>query len=413
MNAPARRRTIGLWRSWALVAGMMIGSGILTLPSLLAAYGSNSFIGWAITGLGALCLALTYAHLAARKAGLGGPYYYVQQAFGARWAGCVAWGYWFSLVAAVAALALSFAGYSATYLPWVSSSTINSTLFGIFVVVIFMLINLRGVRDASAVQVVATVFKILPLLVIGIMGIVFGHIDDIPAINPNEGSPLKMVTAMCLLIMWAFIGVESATLPSEDTIAPEKTIPRASILGTLTATSVYVIATWGLMSVMPLDALRQSSSPFADAAQVLLGPGGEAIVTMGALFAIGGTLNVCLMMSGTIMLAAARDGMFPSILQRQDTQGTPINALLLSAALSIVLLFFNTHASLLKGFEVLLILSTFAVLMVYLATGLASLTLLWRERHAQGGVSWWHVSTAVLATGFSILAIMGAWVLYH
>lgn len=413
LTASPRRRAIGFWRSWALVAGMMIGSGILTLPSLLAAYGSHSFIGWVVTGAGALCLALTYAHLAARNAGLGGPYFYVQQAFGARWAGLVAWGYWFSLVSAVSALALSFAGYAASYLPLITRSALNTSLFAMAVVIIFMLINLRGVRDASAVQVAATILKILPLVVIGGMGIAWGEIDHIPAVNPSEGSPLKMITSLCLLIMWAFIGVESATLPSEDTINPEKTIPRASILGTLTATGVYIIATWGLMSALELETLRASSSPFADAAQRLLGSGGEAIVTLGALFAIGGTLNVCVLMSGTMLLAAARDGMAPNVLQRQDIQGTPINALLLSAALSIGLLFFNTSASLLQGFELLLVLSTFAVLMVYLATGLASLTLQWRERHSNAGVSWWHVGTAFCATIFSLLAIMGAWVLYH
>jgi APA family basic amino acid/polyamine antiporter len=66
------KKTIGIWRSWALVAGMMIGSGILTMPALLAGYGSYSFIGWAVTGFGAICLALTYSYLSSRKPGLGG-----------------------------------------------------------------------------------------------------------------------------------------------------------------------------------------------------------------------------------------------------------------------------------------------------------------------------------------------------
>jgi hypothetical protein len=70
-------KSIGIWRSWALVAGMMIGSGIFTLPALLAPYGSYSFIGWGVTGFGAICLALSYSYLSSRKPGLGGPYFYV------------------------------------------------------------------------------------------------------------------------------------------------------------------------------------------------------------------------------------------------------------------------------------------------------------------------------------------------
>jgi APA family basic amino acid/polyamine antiporter len=406
-------RALGLWRSWALVAGMMIGSGIFTLPSLLASYGSYSFLGWAVTGFGALCLALTYAHLAAKKAGLGGPYFYVQQAFGRHLAGLVAWGYWFSLVAAVSAVALSFAGYCANYFPSINTSPLNSSLFAMGVVLIFMAINLRGVREASVVQLVATVLKILPLVIVGILGIIFGSVESIPAVMPKENTFFSMLSSLCLLIMWAFIGVESATLPSEDTLTPEKTIPRASILGTLTATVVYVIATLGLMSVLSLEELSQSSYPFALAAKQLLGHGGEMLVTFGALFAIGGTLNVCLMMSGTMMLAGARDGIFPNSLQHQDEQGTPRNALIVSSAASICLLLMNISESLLKGFEYLIILSTFAVLMVYLATGLASLTLQWRARRTGISTAWPQVVTAALATGFSILAIIGAWVIYQ
>lgn len=412
MTVLAQRRPIGLWRSWSMVAGMMIGSGIFTLPSLLAAYGSFSFLGWALSGFGALCLALTYANFAARQAGLGGPYFYVRVVFGKRWGALVAWSYWFSLVSAVSAIALSFVGYCANYLPF-EQDNLTSTLLAVCVVLAFAAINMVGVRGASILQLVATICKILPLLIIGILGIWLGDIQHIPAIKPGESSTLGMLASMCLLIMWAFIGVESATVPSEDTINPEKTIPRASILGTLTATTVYVIATWGIMSVLSLDALKISSSPFSDAAQLLLGNAGETLVTLGALFAIGGTLNVCVMMSGTMMLAGARDNVFPALLARQNSHGTATNALLFSSAISIGLLLLNISESLLKGFEILLTLSTFAVLVVYLLTALASMAMQWRERHKHRRKFKLDMWIATLASCFSTLAIIGAWVLYH
>jgi APA family basic amino acid/polyamine antiporter len=110
-------KSIGIWRSWSLVAGMMIGSGIFTLPALLASYGSYSFIGWGVTGFGALCLALSYSYLFSRILGLGGPYFCVYDAFGSVPAAIVCWGYWISLVSSIAAISLSFARYSQTYLP--------------------------------------------------------------------------------------------------------------------------------------------------------------------------------------------------------------------------------------------------------------------------------------------------------
>jgi APA family basic amino acid/polyamine antiporter len=405
------KKTIGIWRSWALVAGMMIGSGILTMPALLAGYGSYSFLGWAVTGFGAMCLALTYSYLSFRKPGLGGPYFYVHDAFGPKWAAIVAWGYWLSLVASVAALALAFAGYSKAYLPFLDNNPHYSATFAIFIIMLFTLINIRGVRQASAVQLITTVLKILPLVFIGVAGIMFGEVKDIPAINPDNNSLFHMVAGLCLLIMFAFIGVESATLPSEDTIEPKKTIPRASILGTLTALIVYMVAMLGLMSTISLAELQQSTSPFADAAQILIGNSGAIIITLGALFAICGTLNVCIMITGTIMLAGARDGMFPQYFRQQNSQGTPVRALLFSSTLGIILLLFNNSESLISSYEFLLIIATFAVLIVYLGTGLASIKLQWKDHQQGQHISIFHLTIAMLATLFSLLAIIGAWVI--
>jgi APA family basic amino acid/polyamine antiporter len=376
-------KSIGIWRSWSLVAGMMIGSGIFTLPALLACYGSYSFIGWGVTGFGALCLALSYSYLSSRKPGLGGPYFSVYDAFGSVPAAIVCWGYWISLVSSIAAISLSFARYSQTYLPMLNDKLLYNSLFAMGIILFFTAINLRGVREASAVQLFTTIVKIVPLLLVGFIGIIFGEVTHIPAINPNDSSLFHMVGALCLLIMWGFIGVESATLPSEDTINPKKTIARASILGTLTALSVYVIATFGIMSIMSLPELQNSISPFTDAAQLIMGDIGAIIITIGALFAIGGTLNVCIMIAGTIVLAGARCKIFPAYFRQQSAAGTPTRSLLFSSVLAIILLLLNTSESLINSFENLLILATFAALVVYLGTGLASIKLQCRD-HKRG-----------------------------
>ncbi|NQZ82337.1 MAG: amino acid permease [Colwellia sp.] len=391
---------------------MMIGSGILTMPALLAPYGSYSFLGWAVTGFGAICLALSYSYLSSRKPGLGGPYFYVQEAFGPKWAAIVAWGYWISLVSSVPALALAFTGYSKAYLPFIDNS-LFSAAFAISLIILFTAINIRGMREASTVQLVTTVIKILPLVFLGVAGIMFGEIKEIPAINPDNNSLFHMVAALCLLIMFSFIGVESATLPSEDTIDPKKTIPKASILGTLTAVIVYMVAMFGLMSIIPLAELQQSTSPFADAAQILMGNSGAIIITIGALFAISGTLNVCIMITGTILLAGARDGMFPKYFSQQNAQGTPVRALLFSSVLGAILLLISNSESLISSYEYLVIIATFAVMIVYLGTGLASIKLQWQD-HKQGQkINIVQLTIALLATLFSLLAIIGVWVLYQ
>jgi len=406
-------QAMGIWRAWALVAGMMIGSGILSLPAVLAPYGSLSFVAWLETGFGALCLALCYSYLSARKPGLGGPYFYVNEAFGPVAAKIVGWGYWISLWSATTAIAVSFAGYCSALLPGVQDSSFYTSLLAIGSIVTFTLINLRGSRDAGTVQLIMTIIKIIPLLLIGVLGIVYGDVSQIPVTQVQDRSVLSMISAMCLLIMWAFIGVESATVPAEDISEPQKTIPRASILGTLTALVVYMVAMLGVMSLIPMAELQQSASPFSDAAQLLLGDFGALLITLGALFAIGGTLNVTILMSGSIMLAGARDRHFPAVFSKQNRRGTPTQALIFSSVLAITLLLFNSSNALLKGFEIMLIISTFAVLIAYLGTGLASIKLQISD-HQQGlQFNTGRFCIALLATAFSLLAIIGAWFLYQ
>ena len=174
-----------------------------------------------------------------------------------------------------------------------------------------------------------------------------------------------------------------------------------------------MVAMFGLMSIIPLEELKHSSSPFADAAHILIGSSGSIIITIGALFAISGTLNVCIMMTGTIMLAGARNGMFPVYFSQQNNLGTPVRALLFSSLLGIILLFVSRSESLISSYEYLVVIATFAVVIVYLGTGLSSIKLQWQD-HKQGHkLNIVQLTIAVLATLFSVLAILGTWVLYQ
>jgi APA family basic amino acid/polyamine antiporter len=106
------KKPLGIWRTWSLVVGTMIGSGVFLLPSALAPYGSYSIWGWVITGVGTLFIALTLGSLAARIPRIGGPYAYTRAAFGDFPAFLIAWGYWISLWASIAAVAVAYAAAS-------------------------------------------------------------------------------------------------------------------------------------------------------------------------------------------------------------------------------------------------------------------------------------------------------------
>ena len=111
------KKSLGFWRSWALVVGTIIGSGVFTLPAILAPYGINSFYGWSVAVFGTLTIAFAFSHLAGRNPRVGGPHAFVEDAFGHYPAMFVAWGYWISLWVSIAAIATAFSGYMAIFIP--------------------------------------------------------------------------------------------------------------------------------------------------------------------------------------------------------------------------------------------------------------------------------------------------------
>ncbi|GAA6138374.1 amino acid permease [Arenicella sp. 4NH20-0111] len=418
--------TLGFWRSWSLVVGMMIGSGIFTLPAVLAPYGGNSFIAWAVAVVGALSLVFSLSYLSARNPRAGGPQAFVLEAFGRQAAIIVAWGYWISVLVAVAAIALSFAGYLAVFLPVLESNQLYSSAAAIVVVWIFTLISLRGTEEASIVQLVTSILKILPLLLIGVCGLALGDFSSIENGNPKQESFPTMISGILLLIMWSYIGIESATIPAEDTIDPKKTIPRALLAGTLTATAVYVISLLGVMSLLPMNELASSQHPFSDAAKSIFGASGAWFIAVGALISIGGALNACVFLTGVVPSAGANDRLFPRWLGDEGSGGSEDSsnkgaeegtigrrAILFSSTLATLLIMTNAHKGLLKSFELMILVSTFSVLIAYLGAALASVKLQWADREKGVAVNSVTFANSLLASAFSAFALFGAWSLYN
>lgn len=405
--------TIGFWRSWALVVGMMIGSGIFTLPAVLAPYGGYSFLGWGITAVGALCIVFSLSYMAARNPQPGGPQAFVLEAFGKFPAMVVAWGYWISVLVAVAAIALSFAGYLAVFFPYIDGKPIVNSLVALAIVWLFTAISLRGTKESSIVQLVSSLLKIIPLILIGVVGLAVGDLTSIPASNPRNESFPVMLTGILILIMWSYIGIEAATIPAEDTYEPHKTIPRALFAGTLTVTAVYVLSLAGIMALVPIDELATSAYPFSDAAGILFGDIGAWVVGIGALISIGGALNACVFLTGVVPFAGAKDGLFPRFLGRARSDGTATNAILFSSALASVLILTNANKGLLKSFELMILVSTFSVLIAYLGASLASLKLQIIDRTDGTPIKVHRFLISLLATVFSTFAILGAWTLYQ
>lgn len=392
--------SMGFWRSWSMTVGCMIGSGIFLMPAVLAPYGTFSLVGWALTGVGTILLALTMGRLAARIPRVGGPYAYVHDTFGDLPGFLVAWGYWLNVVIAIPAVAFAFSGYLGVLVPAVDTSPVLHASSAIAVIWIFTLINVRGVSTASVAQLVTTILKLIPLGVIFGLATVVGEPTNVPSFNPSEGSYLAALATTSLLTMWAYAAFEASTVPAADVIDPQRTIPRAVVVGTITVAAIYMASTIAVMYLVPSEALAESTSPFADAASAL-GAWGPTLIAVGALISTAGALNGNILLTGQVPLAVALDGLAPRWFGQRDKHGAPLDALVLSAAIGTVLVLFNYAGGLVAAFTFLATLSLVVYMAALAVATLADIRYSWK--HAR---NW--VMLGIVALVYSIFAIFGA-----
>jgi len=404
-------QALGFWMCTALVVGNMIGSGVFLLPASLAPYGWNAIVGWVVTIAGGLCLAGVFATLSRRFPREGGPYVYTREAFGRSAGFVVAWSYWISLWVGNAAIAAAAVSYLAVFAPGMLAVPMLPAIVTCAVVWLFTAINLMGVRWAGGVQVATTALKLLPLAAVALIAVIVltsGHAPPVPPLRMADLS-LGAVTASAALTLWALLGLESATVPADRVKDPTRTIPRATMVGTVAAGVIYLVVCAAVILLMPADQAAASNAPLADfVARYWPGAGGgTARLVLAAFAAISalGALNGWIMLQGEMPYAMARDGVFPRWLARLSPRGVPVRAHLVSSSLLTVLVLMNGSKSMADLFTFIILLATNASLIAYLACALALLKMM-HERKLAG-------STALAAVGvlgglYALGAMIGA-----
>ena len=261
----AAKPPMGIWMALALVMGSMIGSGVFLLPASLAPLGWNSVIGWLITVSGAMCVAAVFARLARALPHAGGPYAYAKAAFGPGAGFAIAWAYWISMWVGNAAIATGAVSYLSELFPALKATgwSVAATLV---VVWFFTLINLKGAKLAGQVQLVSTIVKLIPLIaVIGLAAYVLVS-DGTSAIRPFRAEEINLaqISAATILTLWAMLGLETATVPADKVRDPERTVPRATLLGTGSAGIIYIFVCSAVVLMLPAAVTAASDAPFAE-----------------------------------------------------------------------------------------------------------------------------------------------------
>ena len=373
----ATSKSLGLSACTAIVIGNMVGSGFYLSPAAMAPYGNLAILAWVVMGAGAICVGLTFAKLAKLAPATGGPYAYTRIAYGDFAGFTIAWGLWISIWSSLPVIAVAFAGAMMSLFPSMHNRpmAVVLTLAAIWAVV---LVNLRGVKEAGLFAQVATYTKLVPFAAIALVGLFFIDTSNLSEFNPSGESLLAASAALAPLTMFAFLGMESATIPAGDVIDPKRTIPISTVLGITIAALLYVFGTTSVMGLVPREQLIHSVAPFSDAARVIWGDWGAAVISIAVIISALGALNGWTLLMGQVPMAAARDDLFPPVFARLSRNGVPAIGIVISAIFATLLILSQVAGppGLKTFYDLVVGLSTMAAVIPYafcaLATGLVA-----------------------------------------
>ena len=361
------KKQLGLWTSTSLVVGNMIGAGVFMMPAALAKFGGISLLGWVCSALGAFLIAKVFAHLSKLlPAADGGPYAYSQKGLGDFAGFLVAWGYLVSVWCSNAAITVSFISAMSTFIPALATNPYLAIGVGLATIWFLSWINSLGILTSGILQLITTILKIVPIVLIGLVGLFYMQWNNFLPFNASGTTTIAAITATTTLTFFAFLGIECATIPSGSVANSATTVAKATTLGTLIATIVYILGTVSVMGMIPAVQLKNSVSPFADAAVIIWGQGAKYWVSAGVAISAFGALNGFILIQGQMSYAVAKDQLFPQIFTRKNDKGVPVYGIVISSIFVSAFMAMNYTKGLVEQFQFLILLTTSTILIPYI-----------------------------------------------
>ena len=365
-------RVIGVWGLAAGIVNVTIGGGIFRLPAGAAAtLGAAAPLAYLACAASMGLIVLCFASAGSRVSMTGGPYAYVETAFGPFVGFLSGMLLWVGITLALSAVSSFFADALAAMVPtlplWGKRVALCATLATLAAA------NVRGVAGVARFNTVATVAKLVPLLVLVVVGAFAMHVDNLRWTTMPTGGTVARAS---ILLLFAFLGVESALVPSGEVIDPSRTVPRAIFSAMAAITVIYLaiqVVAQGLLGA----ALANDPTPLASAAAVALGPAGRTLILVGSVISMFGYVSGMMLAVPRMLFAFGRDGFLPSALARtHPAWRTPHVAIAVQVVLVALLSTFGI-------FEKLAVAANVTVLLVYGACCLAAFEL--RRRDVQAG----------------------------
>jgi amino acid transporter len=354
----------------------MIGAGIFVLPAVVAVrVGAAAPIVYVVCAVAMALIVLCFADAGSRVSLSGGTYEYAQVAFGPYIGFVVATSLWLgSAVLASAAVASVFVDTLGQISPRLGEPVVRSVIL-VLMYVGLAAVNIRGVRIGSGIVQTVTAAKLTPLLIlvgVGLFAINAGNLAW-PGMPPaNE------IARTSVILIFAFLGIESALTPSGEVRNPAQTVPRALFAALVVVTLLYMGLQIVAQGVLGADLAANTRAPLAETARRVLGSGGQMLVIFGTAISTFGYVAGDMLAAPRGIYALGRDRLLPAAIGSvHERYRTPHVAILIHAALSLGFALTGT-------FENLAVLAVIATLIVYLICCLASIQLRRRNIHDEG-----------------------------
>lgn len=348
----------------ALVAGMMIGSGIFLLPARLAGIGGVTIFSWIICAIGTLFVAGTFAGLAIVKPSPEGMVDYARQGLGRYFGFQSSLAYWVGMWTGNVAIALAVVGYLAHFVP-VVAEPIPGVLAAIAVIWFITLIALVGPRFLAKYGALALALGLVPVCSVAFLGWFWFDPAVFHASWNISGKPASAaVMGAIVSVFWAYQGLEAATVAAAVVRRPERNIPIAVIGGLALATLVYVLACTAIMGIIPARELHASTAPFALAVGTMFGAVAAGAVAVCAMMKASGTLGSCVLVTAETTRSSSALAYFPRWLAKTRADGTPVRALLVMGVIMSAAVFL-TRSDLSQQFELMIDISVVLTTFVY------------------------------------------------
>ena len=388
-----------------LVAVNMMGSGIIMLPANMAQVGAISLLSWGVTAVGSMAIAYGFAQAGIFNQRAGGMAAYAEDAYGKDGYFQVFMLYFLSLAIGNVAIAISAVGYLSTFVPWLASAPIATTLGVIGLIWLTTVANFGGPSVTGRIGSVTVWGVILPVGILSIIGWFFFKSDVFrEAWNPQGLSLGAGVGSSISLTLWAFLGMESAAQNSAAVENPKRNVPLACLFGTLGAAVIYVLSTTVIQGIVPNADLAASNGPFGLAYAHMFSPGvGRIVMALAVLACLGSLLGWQFTIAQTGK-SAADERMFPAFFTKVNRMGAPVVGMIVLGVVQSLLALSTMSPTLSESFSALVNLAVVTNVIPYVVA-LSALFVMMRAGNAPQGVFRRNAVIALVAMLYSVYAL--------